>query len=46
MQTEEVLAVQREQSALLLSGEREHFLIGNTLIGSPSFKRSQNVMPE
>lgn len=46
MQTEEVLAIQREQSALLLSSEGEDFLIGNALIGSPSLKRGQNIMPE
>ncbi len=46
MQSEEVLSVQREQSALLLSGEGEDFLIGNALIGSTCLKRSQNIMPE
>ena len=38
MQTEKVLSVEREQSALLLSGEGEDFLIRNALIGSTCLK--------
>jgi hypothetical protein len=46
VETNEIVAIQREDSAKFLGGEGKNFIVRDLLVGAPGFVRSEDIVTE